>query len=170
MFVSTVNLVKKNLVKAVDKSVAVEYYYAIVERVFNCCEKKKRRTVNMVTSIKTVKPVKCDCDVIHAEVVNQVSNMMPQSKAFLELADLYKAFSDPTRVKVLWALHYHELCVCDLAALLDMTKSAISHQLKTLRMSNLVKFQKQGKVVYYSLADDHVKDIFEKGFEHIHHS
>ena len=114
--------------------------------------------------------VKCDCDVIHEEVVSQVRDMMPYGNEFFELAGLYKAFSDPTRIKILWALRCHEMCVCDLAALLEMTKSAISHQLKTLRMGNLVKFQKQGKVVYYSLADEHVKDIFEKGFEHIHHS
>jgi len=113
--------------------------------------------------------INCDCEVIHEETVNLVSSMMPPAKDFFDLASLYKAFSDPTRVKILWALHCHEMCVCDLAALLDMTKSAISHQLKTLRLSNLVKFQKQGKVVFYSLADDHVKDIFEKGFEHIHH-
>ena len=116
------------------------------------------------------KPAKCDCEVIHVEVVKQVVDMMPRGNDFFELAGLYKAFSDPTRVKILWALHCHEMCVCDLASLLDMTKSAISHQLKTLRLSNLVKFRKQGKVVYYSLADDHVKDIFEKGFEHIRHS
>ena len=111
----------------------------------------------------------CNCDVIHEDVVNQVSCLMPSGKDFIGLANLYKAFSDPTRVKILWALHCHEMCVCDLAVLLGMTKSAISHQLKTLRMSNLAKFTKQGKVVYYSLADDHVKDIFEKGFEHIRH-
>ena len=111
----------------------------------------------------------CDVDAIHEEVVSRVSGMMPASTDFFDLAELYKTFSDPTRVKILWALNCHEMCVCDLAVLLNMTKSAISHQLKTLRMSNLVKFQKLGKVVYYSLADDHVKDIFEKGFEHIHH-
>lgn len=111
----------------------------------------------------------CDCDFIHEDVVNHVQGMMPPVKEFVDLANLYKSFSDPTRVKILWALHCHELCVCDLAALLNMTKSAISHQLKTLRLSNLVKFQKEGRVVYYSLADDHVKDIFEKGFEHIQH-
>ena len=115
------------------------------------------------------KQINCDCEVIHEEIVNQVHGMMPPGKDFSDLADLYKSFSDPTRVKILWALHCHEMCVCDLAYLLDMTKSAISHQLKTLRLSNLVKFIKQGKVVYYSLADDHVKNIFEKGFEHIHH-
>ena len=111
----------------------------------------------------------CDCNVIHDEVVEAVSRMMPPGSDFSDLANLYKAFSDPTRVSVLWALHCHEMCVCDLAALLDMTKSAISHQLKTLRLSNLVRFRKDGKVVYYSLADEHVKDIFEKGFDHIHH-
>ena len=111
----------------------------------------------------------CDYGAIHYDVVSQVGGMMPPGIDFLDLANLYKAFSDPTRMKVLWALHCHEMCVCDLAALLGMTKSAISHQLKTLRMSNLVRFRKDGKVVYYSLADDHVKDIFEKGFDHIHH-
>jgi len=119
--------------------------------------------------LKVVKTSGSDCEVIHEEVVKKVSGMMPPGNEFFELADLYKAFSDPTRVRILWALHCHEMCVCDLAALLDMTKSAISHQLKTLRMSNLVRFQKQGKVVLYSLADEHVKDIFEKGFEHIRH-
>ena len=109
----------------------------------------------------------CDCEVIHEDVVNEVKNLMPPTEDFFDLTTLYKAFSDPTRVKILWALHCHEMCVCDLAGLLNMTKSAISHQLKTLRLSNLVKFNKQGKVVYYSLSDDHVKDVFEKGFEHI---
>jgi DNA-binding transcriptional ArsR family regulator len=77
-------------------------------------------------------------------------------------------FSDNTRVRILWALSCEKMCVCDLAVLLGMTKSAISHQLKFLRISNLIKYDRQGKVVYYSLADDHVRDIFDKGFEHIH--
>jgi len=112
--------------------------------------------------------IKCDCEVIHEDVVKQVYKMMPPINDFFVLANFYKVFSDPTRVKILWALHCHEMCVCDLATLLNMTKSAISHQLKSLRMSNIVKFRRHGKVVYYSLADDHVKDIFRKGFEHIH--
>ena len=111
----------------------------------------------------------CDCHAIHEGVVDQVRDVMPPNKDFSDLSTLYKAFSDLTRVKILWALHCHDMCVCDLAVLLNMTKSAISHQLKTLRLTNLVKNQKSGKVVYYSLADDHVKDIFEKGFDHIHH-
>jgi len=112
--------------------------------------------------------MQCDCEAIHEDVVKKVREMMPAGEDFFALANLYKMFSDPTRVKILWALHCSEMCVCDLAVLLGMTKSAISHQLKSLRLTNLVKFQKQGKVVFYSLADDHVKDIFEKGFAHIH--
>jgi len=121
-------------------------------------------------SDNTLLPLQCDCDAIHEEIVNKVRHMMPENNEFFVLANLYKMFSDPTRVKILWALHCSEMCVCDLAVLLNMTKSAISHQLKSLRLTNLVKFQKQGKVVYYSLADEHVKDIFEKGFAHIAHT
>lgn len=122
--------------------------------------------------IKTHEPKKniiCDCDVIHEDVVNMVHNMLPPVRDFHDLANLYKAFSDLTRVKILWALHCNEMCVCDLAVLLNMTKSAISHQLKTLRLNNLVVYKRQGKVIYYSLADDHVRDVFEKGIEHIRH-
>jgi len=110
----------------------------------------------------------CDCEVIHGEVVEKVRDMMPPNKDFYDLSNLYKMFSDNTRVQILWALNCNVMCVCDLAVLLNMTKSAISHQLKSLRLANLVKYEKQGKVVYYSLADSHIKDIFEKGFEHIH--
>ena len=109
----------------------------------------------------------CDCDVIHADTVNRVRAAMPDGKDFYDLANLYKMFADNTRVKILWALSCEDMCVCDLAVLLDMTKSAISHQLKSLRLAKLVKYDKQGKIVYYSLADEHVKEIFEKGFEHI---
>jgi len=109
----------------------------------------------------------CDCDVIHEDVVNRVSLSMPETDDFYMLANLYKMFSDFTRIKILWALSCEKMCVCDLAVLTGMTKSAISHQLKLLRLSNLVIYEKQGKIVYYSLADDHVRDIFEKGFEHV---
>ena len=110
----------------------------------------------------------CDCDVIHGELVGRVRKLMPKDEDFYDLADLYKMFSDSTRVRILWALSREEMCVCDIAVLLGMTKSAISHQLKSLRLANLVKYDKRGKEVYYYLADSHVKDIFEKGFEHIH--
>ena len=110
----------------------------------------------------------CESSAIHEEQIKKVRKLMPKDEEFYDLADLYKMFADSTRVRILWSLTYGELCVCDIAHLLGMTKSAISHQLKSLRLSNLVKYEKRGKEVYYSLADSHVKDIFEKGFEHIH--
>jgi len=109
----------------------------------------------------------CDSVVIHADVVAKVRSAMPEALDFYNLSNLYKIFSDNTRLRILWALSCEEMCVCDLAALLGMTNSAISHQLKSLRLAKLVKYNKQGKVVYYSLMDEHVKDIFENGFRHI---
>jgi len=87
---------------------------------------------------------------------------MPDGDELYELANLYKVFADNTRIKILWALTCEKMCVCDLAVLLDMTKSAISHQLKTLRLAGVVKYDKQGKEVYYSLADDSVKEVFKR--------
>ena len=109
----------------------------------------------------------CDCDVIHADVVEVVKKRMPKEGDLYDLSDFFKVLGDSTRVKIIWALDEKEMCVCDIAVLLNMTKSAISHQLKSLKQADLVKFRREGKVVYYSLKDDHVKDIFEKGMEHI---
>lgn len=111
----------------------------------------------------------CDCDMIHEEMVENTRSRMQNEEEYLDLAALFKMFGDGTRVKILHVLELHELCVCDLAALLGMTKSAISHQLKALRLSNLVKSRREGQVIYYSLADDHVKYILDIGFDHIHH-
>ena len=109
----------------------------------------------------------CDCEVIHEEIVNHVKKKMPAHEELYRLSDFFKVFGDSTRINIMWALDEHEMCVCDLAVLLNMTKSAISHQLRLLKQSNLVKFRREGKVVFYSLADDHIKEIFEKGLEHI---
>ena len=111
----------------------------------------------------------CDCEVIHEAVVADTRRKMQPEEEYLRLATLFKMFGDGTRVKILHALEQNEMCVCDLAALLDMTKSAISHQLKALRLSNLVKSRRDGQVIYYSLADDHVKYILDIGFDHIRH-
>ncbi|MCL2180421.1 MAG: metalloregulator ArsR/SmtB family transcription factor [Treponema sp.] len=110
----------------------------------------------------------CEQEIKHTELVKKIRRVMPKDEDFYDLADLYKMFADSTRVRILWALSCQEMCVCDIALLLGMTKSAISHQLRALRLANLVKYVRRGKEVYYSLADDHVKDIFDKGFEHIH--
>ena len=109
----------------------------------------------------------CDCEVIHEDVVARVRGAMPDGGDFYTLSNFYKMFADNTRLKILWALSREDMCVCDLAVLLDMTKSAISHQLKSLRLANLVKYEKRGRNVYYALAECHVRDIFEKGFAHI---
>ncbi|MDR2485446.1 MAG: metalloregulator ArsR/SmtB family transcription factor [Treponema sp.] len=92
---------------------------------------------------------------------------MPDEEVLLDLADLFKMFGDSTRIKIINALLHSEMCVCDIAALLGMTKSAISHQLRSLRQTKLVKFRREGKVVYYSLDDDHVNTIFDQGLLHV---
>ena len=109
----------------------------------------------------------CDCNVIHDEVVNDTKRKIKPKEMYINLASLFKLFGDSTRVQIMHALEQNEMCVCDLAVLLGVTKSAISHQLKALRLANLVKFRKEGQIVYYSLADDHVKAILDKGFEHV---
>ena len=111
----------------------------------------------------------CDCEMIHREVVEDTRKKMCPEGEYQHLATLFKMFGDGTRVRILHALEQNELCVCDLAALLGMTKSAVSHQLKALRLANLVKFRRDGQVIYYALADDHVKDILDIGFDHIRH-
>jgi ArsR family transcriptional regulator len=101
------------------------------------------------------------------EVVERVRKLMPNEEILFDLAELFKVFGDFTRVKILYALFQSEMCVCDIASLLGMTKSAISHQLRVLKQSKLVKFRKDGKVVYYSLDDEHVKNIFDQAFIHV---
>ena len=109
----------------------------------------------------------CNCTIIHKDVVARVKESLPNEEKLYDLADFFKAFSDSTRIKILQALFEAELCVCDLAALLEMTQSAISHQLRVLKSNRLVKFRREGKVIYYSLADEHIKNIFNEGFKHI---
>jgi len=109
----------------------------------------------------------CDCDVIHENVVNAVKMKMPDENELYDLSDFFKILGDSTRAKIIWALDESEMCVCDLAVLLNMTKSAVSHQLSLLRRDNLVKNRREGKNVFYTLADNHIKEIFEKGLEHI---
>ena len=110
---------------------------------------------------------RCDCNTIHEEIVAEVRRNMPEEESLLNLSDLFKVFSDSTRVKIVSALLHSEMCVCDIAVLLGMTKSAISHQLRVLRQTRLVKYRKDGKVVYYSLDDEHVGNIFAQGLIHV---
>ena len=112
---------------------------------------------------------RCDCTVIHEDVVNLVRDSMPHEESLYDLADIFKVFGDTTRIKILYALFASEMCVCDIAVLLNMTQSAISHQLRVLKQARLVTFRKEGKVVYYSLDYDHIKQIFDQGLIHIKH-
>ena len=110
---------------------------------------------------------RCDCNVIHENIVNAVKEKMPSEENLYDLAELFKVFGDSTRIKILWALAESEMCVCDIAVLLNMTQSAISHQLRILKQSRLVRNRKDGKIVFYSLDDAHVKQIFDQGLTHI---
>jgi DNA-binding transcriptional ArsR family regulator len=118
-------------------------------------------------AIEAVEPDHCDINVIHEEVVNRVRGLMPDEVDLINLADLFKVFGDSTRVKIISALLHSEMCVCDIAALLGMSTSAISHQLRALRQTKLVKYRRDGKVVYYSLDDEHVGTIFAQGLTHV---
>jgi len=109
----------------------------------------------------------CSCSIIHEDAVSKVRNSMPEEETLYDLAELFKVFGDTTRIKILCALFESEMCVCDIAALLSMNQSAISHQLRVLKQASLVKYRKEGKVVYYSLDDEHVKQIFDQGLVHI---
>lgn len=112
-------------------------------------------------------PGRCGCTVIHKEAVERVKTSMPENAALYDLAELFRVFGDITRVRIVCALFASELCVCDIAALLSMTQSAISHQLRILKQSRLVKYRREGRAVFYSLDDDHIKSIFAQGMEHI---
>ena len=110
---------------------------------------------------------KCEDNAIHSEIVSNVKSKLPKEETLYDLAELFKVFGDSTRIKILCSLFEAEMCVCDIAVTLGMSQSAVSHQLRVLKNAKLVKFRREGKVVYYSLDDDHVKHIFNEGLNHI---
>ncbi len=110
---------------------------------------------------------RCEYLCVHQEVVDRVNREMPEEGLLFDLAELFKIFGDSTRVKILFVLFEAEMCVCDIAQLLGMTQSAISHQLQVLKKSKLVKYRREGKTVFYTLADSHVRTILGQGMEHI---
>ena len=109
----------------------------------------------------------CSCNVLHKEVVENVKNKLPKEETLYDLAELFKVFGDSTRIKIICSLFESEMCVCDLSVLLNISQSAISHQLRVLKSARLVKFRRAGKVIYYSLDDEHIKQIFDAGLHHI---
>jgi len=111
----------------------------------------------------------CDCNIIHQDIVNKVSKEKLEESLVYKVTDFFKLMGDTTRMKILDCLDKSKMCVCDIANVLNMSKSSISHQLGTLRRSGLVRCEKKGKEVYYSLDDEHVKKVIEIGIEHIIH-
>ena len=109
----------------------------------------------------------CEEKVIHQESVKNALRKMPCEEDLFDLADLFKAFSDTTRIKILFALMQEEMCVCDLSELIGVSQSAVSHQLRSLKLSRLVKYRREGKSIFYSLDDDHVRSILAEGMAHI---
>lgn len=107
------------------------------------------------------------CNIIHKDVIEKVNGALPADETLYDLAEFFKVFGDSTRIKIICALFEAEMCVCDLAALLGITQSAISHQLRTLKAARLVRYRRDGKVIYYSLDDEHIKHIFDEGLRHI---
>lgn len=109
----------------------------------------------------------CDFYHVHDDVVKAVNEKMPDEDKLCDLAEIFKVFGDSTRIKILYVLFESEMCVCDIAQILNMNQSAISHQLKILKQNRLVKSRREGKAVFYSLADGHVRTIINQGMEHI---
>ena len=109
----------------------------------------------------------CKCLIIHEELVETAKKNMLDEELIKEIGDFFKIFADPTRIKIIQALFQSEMCVCDIAAVINMKQSAISHQLSLLKQTRLVKYRKTGKIVYYSLNDEHIKLIYEMGLAHI---
>jgi len=116
---------------------------------------------------RTVQTEVCETNVIHYEVVEKVKAQMPPEDPVYDVAELFKVFGDSTRARVICALTVSEMCVCDIAALLAMSSSAISHQLRILKQSGIVRNRRVGKIVYYSLADEHIRQLFTVAFEHV---
>ncbi|MCH4239519.1 MAG: metalloregulator ArsR/SmtB family transcription factor [Oscillospiraceae bacterium] len=110
---------------------------------------------------------RCDFIHVHEDIVKRVQQTVPDEEVLYDLAELFKVFGDSTRIKILYVLFESEMCVCDIAQLLNMNQSAISHQLRVLKQSQLVKYRRDGKTVFYSLADDHVRTILGTGMEHL---
>lgn len=112
-------------------------------------------------------PLQCEYIHVHDEIIRRVNRVMPSEDTLFDLSELFKLFGDSTRIRILYCLLASEMCVCDIATLLQMSQSAISHQLAALKRSKLVSARRDGKTIFYSLADDHVRTILSQGIEHV---
>ncbi|HOJ12807.1 MAG TPA: metalloregulator ArsR/SmtB family transcription factor [Clostridiales bacterium] len=112
----------------------------------------------------------CEFFEVHKDITDNVKSYMMKEEDAVKLSEVFKVLGDPTRIKILYVLSKYEMCVCDIAEVLEMTQSAISHQLRVLRTMRLVKFRKEGKSMFYSLDDEHILQLFNQGMEHIQHN
>lgn len=110
---------------------------------------------------------KCDYTHIHQDIVEAVQNKMPDEEILYDLSELFKIFGDSTRIKILYVLLESEMCVCDIAQLLNLSQSAVSHQLRALKQAKLVKYRRDGRSIFYSLSDSHVRTIIDQGIDHV---
>ncbi len=117
--------------------------------------------------MEKINPPTCEMLCVHDGIIKKVNSQMPQEEMLYDLAEFYKVFGDTTRIKILYILSVSEMCVCDIANILNMSQSAISHQLRVLKANRLVKYRREGKIVFYSLSDSHIKSILNQGMEHI---
>lgn len=109
----------------------------------------------------------CSCTIIHEDILNKVRREMTDDGLLLKMAELFKALDDPTRLKIINAIILSEMCVCDIAALTNMNQPAVSHHLKVLRQAQLIKYRREGKIIYYSLDDEHIELLFRQGLAHV---
>ena len=131
------------------------------------CQYEEKEAAEMAYRMSDPEIEQCDFIHVHEDIVNRVTKVMPDEDQLMDLAEFFKIFGDSTRIKILYVLSQAEMCVCDIATLLQMGQSAISHQLRVLKQMRLVKFRRDGRTVFYSLADGHIKSIVNQGMEHI---
>lgn len=124
--------------------------------------------VSEVIGLPEEEEIQCLGQIVHPDILDKVRKAMPDEKALLQIAELFKIFGDGTRVKILSALSQSEMCVCDLTVLLGISQSAVSHQLRLLKQSRLVNSRREGKMIYYALDDSHIDQIFAQALEHVH--
>ena len=136
--------------------------YNIIKRLNECSIIEVKIGAVMINDIPH-----CEFMFVHPETIEKITKAMPDDDTLIDLAELFKVFGDSTRIKILSALSGGELCVCDISTIVGMTSSAVSHQLKILKNAGLVSFRREGKTVFYALADDHVMTILSQGLEHI---
>lgn len=126
---------------------------------------EKRKVINMINNNEIIEC--CDYIHVHKDTVRALEKSMPKEELLYDLAEFFKVFGDSTRIKILYVLLQTEMCVCDIGQILNVSQSAVSHQLRFLKQMQLVKFRREGKTIFYSLSDGHIKTILSQGLEHI---